>query len=168
MKTLELGLITRPHGVRGELKLKLHFEQSTTLFEVSSVRLELPSGDQRKCCVAGVRRASKGVLLRLDGVETLEAAEELRGARLLVDRDELTPLEPDEYYLADLPGCAVQGPSGRIGVVEEVHSHPTVDAVSIRTPDGRLLQQPLTDSWVERVSVAEGILVLSSEDGLIA
>jgi ribosomal 30S subunit maturation factor RimM len=39
LKTIELGFVTRPHGVRGELKVKLHFEQSNALFEVPHVLL---------------------------------------------------------------------------------------------------------------------------------
>ena len=58
--------------------------------------------------------------------------------------------------------------AGRIGVVEEIATHPSVDAIVIRTADGRALEQPLVPAFVARVSVAEKLIELSSLDGLIS
>ncbi len=167
MKALELGLVARPHGVRGELKLGLHFEQSTTLFEVPKVVLVREGTPPREYEIDKVRRAGKAILVMLAGVDSREAAEQLRGARVLVDRDALPALAPGEYYLADLVGCTVRAPGGELGVVEQVVSHPSVDSLLIRTPEGRRIEQPILDEWIERVSVEDRLVVLSSEDGLI-
>ncbi len=164
---LELGFVARPHGVRGELKVKLHHENGTTLFEVGKVLLGLSGADPVEHELSSVRRAGKHVLVGLVGVESRDAAESWRGARVLVDRRWLPELEPGEYYLADLVGCTVTGPSGTLGVVEAVQTHPTLDSLVIRTPDGRALEQPLIDAWLERVDTAARLVVLSSEDGLI-
>jgi 16S rRNA processing protein RimM len=107
------------------------------------------------------------VLLRLDGIDTREAAESLRGCTISVDRGALPPLEPGEYYLCDLVGMRALGPSGDIGRVVEVQVHPTVDAVVIEMDDGKRVEQPLTEPWVERVDVDEGVLVLATTDGMV-
>jgi len=167
LKALELGQVSRPHGIRGELRLRLHHEQGTTLLEVPEVILSLPPGQEARYRVAQARRSGKAVLLRLEGVDSREAAEALRGARVLVERELLAPLADDEYYLADLVGCSVEGPAGRLGVVEAVQTHPSVDSLLIRTPQGQSLEQPLDDSWIDSVSVSERRIVLKSEDGLI-
>lgn len=167
MKTIELGYVTRPHGVRGELKVKLHFEQSNALFEVPRVLLTQGDGKPRVYEIAAARRAGKGVLLALAGVVTRDAAELLQGARIHIDRDELPVLPTDEYYLVDVVGCEVFGPAGPVGVVQAVETHPTVDSLLIATPDGRTLAQPLDEAWVESVSIAERRVVLRSLDGLI-
>lgn len=167
MKTIELGFVTRPHGVRGELKVKLHFEQSMALFEVP--RVLLGNGDEapKPYTVASVRRAGKGVLLALQGVATRDAAEALQGARICIERTELPALASDEYYLVDVVGCEVLGPTGTIGVVQAVEAHPTVDSLLIATPEGRVLAQPLDEAWIESVSIAERRVVLRTLDGLI-
>ena len=167
MNTLEIGLVARPHGVRGELRLKLHNPASVTLFEVPRVVLTVASETPREYEVLSVRRAGKALLLRLEGVGSCELAEGLRGAIVSVDRELLPDLEPDEYYLADLVGCQVMGPEGLVGRVIEVHSHPTLDSMVILTPDEGRLEQPLDDQWLERVSVQERSIVLSTLDGLI-
>lgn len=167
MKTLELGVVIRPHGIRGELKVKLHFEQSDTLFEVQQILLRQRSGELRVFEISGARRQQKGVLLRLKGVDSREAAESLRGAEIAVDRELLDDLGPDEYYLVDLVGCRVESPEGHIGVVKEIQTHPTVDSLVIQTPDGSVLEQPIAEPWLESVSLDQRIVVLSNRDGLI-
>lgn len=164
---LELGFVARPHGVLGELKVKLHHEAGTTLFQVAKVLLVRGAGHCSEYRVSSARRTGKNVLLKLMEVDSREAAEALRGARLLVERSLLPELEPGEYYLADLVGYSVVGPAGTLGVVEAIQAHPTLDALVIRASDGRTLEQPLIDAWVERVDTAARLVVLSSEDGLI-
>lgn len=157
----------RPHGIQGELKVKLHFEHGSTLFEVRQVLLRQPPGELRLFEISGVRRQQKGVLLRLAGIDSRDAAEALRGAVIAVDRDLLGELGPDEYYLADLVACEVHAPDGPVGVVKEVLTHPTVDSLVIETPDGRMLEQPIDDAWIESVSIAEQRVFLRNQDGLI-
>jgi ribosomal 30S subunit maturation factor RimM len=61
----------------------------------------------------------------------------------------------------------VVGPEGEVGVVVEIATHPSVDALVIRTPDGRTLEQPLVPAFVARVSVSEKLVELSTLDGLL-
>lgn len=167
MKTIELGFVTRPHGVRGELKVKLHFEQSNALFEVPRVMLAKGDEAARPYTIGRARRAGKTVLLLLDGIATRDAAEAVQGARVLIGREDLPSLAADEYYLVDIVGCQVMGPAGLVGVVQAVEAHPTVDSLLITTPEGRTLEQPLDDAWIESVSIAERVVILRSLDGLI-
>src|SRR5690606_39102777 len=123
--------------------------------------------------ITSVRATGKGVLLGLEGVTDCDGAEALRGYRLFVERAALPPLEPGEYYLADLVGCAVELSAGaeggprKIGVVRQVRPDPSVDTLVIEAPDGGLVEQPLGDSWVASVDVASRRVELSNEDGLI-
>lgn len=156
----------RPHGLRGELKVRLHWEGSTTLSEVQSV--EIGAGEaQRRFVVEWVRPGPQGVLLKLSGVDDRDAADALKGAPLSVPRSALPELEPGEYYLSDLIGAEVVGPDGPVGKVVEVRSHPSVDCLAVRLPDGRVLEQPLAERWVEAVDVDAGRIVLSTTEGLV-
>jgi 16S rRNA processing protein RimM len=164
---VEIGRLTRPHGVRGEVRVHLHFAGSETLEHVDSVTLVrggVTLGERR---VLSARRADKAALLRLEGVADRDAAETLRGAGVCVPRAALPPLDDGEYYLSDLVGARVVAPGGPVGEVVEVRVHPSVDSLIVRTPDGRLLEQAITEPWVARVDVKERLVELSSTDGLI-
>lgn len=164
---VEIGRLTRPHGVRGEVRVHLHFAGSETLEQVRSVTLVrqgVTLGERR---ILSARRADKAVLLRLEGVSDRDAAASLAGSGVCVPRSLLPPLEGGEYYLSDLVGARVVAPDGPVGEVVEVRVHPSVDSLVIKTPDGRLLEQAIAEPWIERVD-AEGKLVeLSSTEGLI-
>jgi len=107
------------------------------------------------------------MLVKLATVDDRTAAERLRGARIWVGREALPEPEADEYYLADLMGATVEGPSGLIGEVVEVRVHATVDALVIRTPAGELVEQPLAEPWIDAIDVAGRLVRLTTSDGLV-
>jgi len=164
---VEIGRITRPHGVRGELRVHLHWAGSDTLDQIEAVTL-VRRGEQTVHRVVAARRADKAVLLTLEGVSDRDAAERLRGSGVCVPRDALPALEEGEYYLCDLVGARVTGPDGGlVGEVVEIRVHPSVETLVVRTPDGRLVEQALVEPWIERVDAQGKLVELSSTEGLI-
>ena len=113
------------------------------------------------------RPVPKAYLVKLRDVSDRDSAESLRGLTVLVPRALLPPPEESEYYLVDLIGAKVVGPEGEVGVVIEIATHPSIDALVIKTLDGRTLEQPLVPDWLESVSVADKLVVLSTLEGLI-
>ena len=78
------------------------------------------------------------------------------------------PSQEGEYYLCDLIGATVRGPDqALVGEVVEVRVHPSVDTLVVRTPEGKLLEQALTEPWIERVDPANKLVELTAIDGLI-
>ena len=167
MKTIEIGRVIKPHGLAGEVKVRLHFEGSRALFDCEELILGRDGEADVVLAIEASRASPVGPILKLAGVDDREAAEALRGARLSVDRSALPELEPGEYYLGDLVGARVEGPEGAIGEVVQIVTHPSVDAAVIRLPDGSTAEQPLTEPWVELVDLDARRLVLSSIEGLI-
>jgi 16S rRNA processing protein RimM len=115
--------------------------------------------------VAGVERAvvrragtEANPILRLDGIETREAVEALRGEPLLVDRVEAPPLEPDEYYAEDLVGCAVVDGERAVGEVARVIAYPSCEALVV----GDLLI-PLIDDAVRTIDLDARVIDVSLE-----
>ena len=90
---VEVGLVARPHGVQGELRVSLHNKESEVLFHVDEVLVRLANGDEHEVSVDGVRPADQAVLLRLHSIGDRDRAEELRGAKLFVKRSQFAPLE---------------------------------------------------------------------------
>ena len=147
--------------------MRLAFSGSESLSEVERVWLVRDDGSEREFGVREVRGAGAQTLLWLEGVENRDAAAKLTGSHIEVFREELAPLEPGEYYLADLVGAAVFGPDGRVGEVIDVVVNPSIDSVRIRLADGRLVEQPLSAPWVTRVQVDEARIELANLDGFI-
>jgi 16S rRNA processing protein RimM len=164
---VEIGRVTRPHGIRGELRVQLHWPESDAFEHAGSVTLERDGRTLFSGKVVSARRAEKAVLLKLQGVDDRNAAESFRDALVSVPRSALPPLEPGEYYLCDLVGAKVVAPGAEVGEVVEVRAHPSVDTIVVKTPDGTLLEQPLTDPWIVSVDAEKKLVELSTTDGLI-
>ena len=164
---LEIGYISRAHGLRGEVKLKLHNPEGSSLFEVKSLLLRNERLTDRRFEIESVRGTAPEYVVALKNVASREQADEIKSCQVWVERAELEPLADDEYFVSDLVGFTVRCPDGIIGVVERIALHPSVEAVVIRTPEGELLEQVLIDEWIDSVELAEKQLILHSRDGLI-
>lgn len=164
---IEIGRVARPHGVRGELRIQLHWPDSDSLLTASEVSMKLPGAEPRVMRVEAARRADRAILLKLADVADRDAAAALRGATVSVARTYLPAAEEGEFYLCDLIGAHVVEPGGPVGVVVEIRGHPSVDCLVIRTEQGKTLEQPLVAPWFERVDLDAHRVYLSGRDGLI-
>jgi 16S rRNA processing protein RimM len=96
-ESIELGRISRPHGLRGEIEVRLHWPESTALLEAENVVLCAPpttaAGSERRVYRVRYARATpKGVLLCLDDVADRDAAEALKGWTVSLERTAMPPL----------------------------------------------------------------------------
>ena len=163
---LEVGRVSKAHGITGELRIVPHWESSDALEQVSEIWLTLK--DERTAyAVERARAVPRAYLVKLRGVDDRNAAEALHGATVSVPRSALAPLEPGEYYLIDLIGAKVLGPAGEIGEVTAIASHPTVDVIVLRLTDGSSAEQALAEPWLSSVDVAAHQVILNSLDGLM-
>ena len=100
---LEIGKIINVHGLRGDVKVVPWCDEPEFLCEFDTLYL----GKAQKPVNVTAARLQKGnVLLHLEGVDTVEAAEQLRNQVLYMDRDEVE-LEEGVYFIQDLIGLEV-------------------------------------------------------------
>ena len=166
---IALAEVARPHGVRGELKLRVYNPDSDLLQRQRSLRLVSPSGDVRSVELRQFRSLPGGDLLaRMVGVDDREAAEALRGWRFEVSRDALMPTKDvDEFYVVDLQGCVAYLDGEPLGKVVEVLQYPTCDVLVVDRDGNRKhrLEIPFLAPYVGEVSVAgQTVQILTIED----
>jgi 16S rRNA processing protein RimM len=105
--------------------------------------------------VVACRPVEGGYLLRLAGVESREAAAALTLAEVRVPRAALPPLAPGEYYVEDVPGCAVEDEAGvPLGIAVGTFWNGAHDVVTVAAPDGREHLIPLVPDFVLSVDAA--------------
>jgi 16S rRNA processing protein RimM len=96
-------------------------------------------------------RPHKGVLLiKLEGVDDRDAAEELRGMLVQVPLEEAVPLEEGEYYHFQLIGVDVETETGEwLGRVADVIATGAADVFVVRGPRGEVLLPAIEDVILE-------------------
>ena len=167
-----MGAVTRPHGVRGEVKVRPETDDPGRFEALESVYLGEEESSLVRYAVKSVAMQPHGadvtVLLGLDTVSDRNAAERLAGALVWADEAELPALEEGEFFLGDLIGMeAVDVDGTAIGRVEDVLELPAQPVLVITRPDGRQILFPLVDEFVESVDPDEGLLVLRPIEGLV-
>jgi 16S rRNA processing protein RimM len=158
---VEIAEIARPHGVRGELRLKLYNDSTTMISKGRKITLlpaETGRGKKKEPdirLITSVRSTPGALLVQLAGIDDRDAADAVRGARLAVLRDELPDLDDGEFYARDIEGARVELVSGDvIGKVLELASYPGCDVLRIEldaASGGRTIEVPLVDSYVALV-----------------
>ena len=99
----------------------------------------------------------------MDGIDSREAVEALRGAELAVPRTAAPELAQDEYWPEDLEGCAVTDGSVSVGVVRRVVGYPSVDVLEVERADGPDLLVPMVRDAIRSVDVAARRIDVSLE-----
>lgn len=160
-----LAEIARPHGVRGEVRLKLFNKTSDILLGQEEVLVRLPDGEEHEVSVERARRADDAILVKLYSVDDRDRADELRGSLICVRRRDFPAPEAGEFYAIDIVGAAVHLSGARIGEAVEVMTYPTLEALLVRADDGKgSWEVPLTDAYVEKLDVEGGRVDLKTLD----
>jgi 16S rRNA processing protein RimM len=124
-----LGRVGAPFGVRGWLKVQSFTDPPEGIVRYPVWQLER-DGSLGHRTVLDWKRAGSGVAVQLEGIETREAAQALTGAEVQVERAELPPTAPGEYYWHDLIGLeawSLQGaPLGRVAGILDLPAHPVL------------------------------------------
>ncbi|MCP4677585.1 MAG: 16S rRNA processing protein RimM [Deltaproteobacteria bacterium] len=143
----------RPHGVHGGMRVFLHNRESDHFLTRTEVLLR--SGDETHTRrIDAVRPTGKGYLLNLVDVTSREKAEELKGARICVHRDELPTLKPGEFYVTDLIGIEAWDAEERLGQISSCREQGGIEVATIRG-DKEEIQVPLVDEYVVEIDMDE-------------
>ncbi len=163
---IELGVIARPHGVSGELRVHVFNPESSLLQELAEVFL-IGDEDEEPALVEvlSARPGPKALLMRLEGVSSREDAESLRGYRLCVPRESLPELEEGEYYHADLIGLEAFDGAELVGKILDVVDYPSAECLKIARPGG-YIEVPMLPRWLERVDLDAGKVYLKDLDDI--
>lgn len=164
---IQLGVIGRPHGVRGLVKVASYTADPADLAAygpLSDAEGRMYALRWKAEGVAEVSRIVEGVAVK---VTDRSQAEKLTNTKLFVDRSALPPADDDEYYLADLIGLTVLNPAGRaLGTVSMVHDYGAGASLEI-VGSGVPLLIPFTAACVPTVDIAAGRLVVVMPDEIV-
>ena len=156
--TLKIGLITKPHGVRGEMRVTPLTDDASRFKRLKNVMID---GVSFK--IANVKIATDAVYLSVIGVEDRNSAESFRGKFLCVKREDAEPLTEFSYYITDIIGCNVVTETGdTICVITEVTSAKT-DIFTGRTEKGKIVRFPFLRDYLVKVDTEKKTIVVKGK-----
>ena len=151
--TLKIGLIVKPQGIRGEVKVQPltddinRFKNLKEVLIVGKVHRVLSS-------VIG----GNSVFLALSEIPDRNVAETYRGKFLCVTRENALPLEEGRYFIVDIIGCELYTDDGeKVGEITDVFSART-DIFTVKCVDGRVMRFPYLNDTVKKVDVVNKVI----------
>lgn len=167
MDSVVVARIGKPHGLKGEVTVRLHTDAPDDRFVVGAIFRTDPAG--RGPLTLRTHRVHNGIhLLAFEEAMDRTAAEGLRGTQLLVEALENVEDEDDAWYADDLIGLTVVDPQGvELGTVVELHDRPVQDLLEVRLVGGRTGYVPFVEQLVPDVDIDGGRIVVDAPPGLL-
>lgn len=166
---LLIGEVLRPHGVRGELRIRILTDYPERISELEAIYLGTGvDAPVTRYSVQHMRMNGDYGLLKLRGIDDRNAAERLRQLLVMVDLDNAVPLEEGEFYLYQLIGLQVQTEAGEaLGEIVEVLETGANDVYIVESPRYGEILIPATDETIVETNIETGVVTVRLPEGLL-
>src|SRR6266702_7363767 len=161
-----IGKVVALFGVRGELKVRLLTDIPNRFAELEAVYV---ASDHTRYSIKGVR-PYKGemVVLKLEGIDTANAAETLRNVDLQIPLSDLAKLPPDSYYQHDILGLSVSTLAGQsLGTIVDILVTGSNDVYVIKTASGRQVLIPAVKQVITQIDLLRHTMHIDPLPGLL-
>ena len=150
---IEIGFIVKPHGLKGELKLKLHSPESNLILNIDKIYV-----DNQIFKIDYSKKVSNGILLKFVSKNTRNSIEDLIGKKLFVNKD-IIPLAPSgENYYFELIGSKVVYNNVEIGTLIEIVETKANNIYVVKELNGNEILIPKTKSFIKKFNKDQKIL----------
>lgn len=171
--SLRVGRLTKPHGLKGGIKIELYTDNPELRFSPGAVfHLQVPEDSRwfRRTITIRELRWFNGVPVAFfDEVPDRTAAESIVRAILWIDEATVEAGEEENaWYDHQLVGLEVRNGAADgpvLGTVAEVQHFPAQDLLTVKTPSGSVLV-PFVEAIVPQVDPQAGVLIVKPPAGL--
>lgn len=159
----ELGRILKPQGVKGEVKLDAFTDDLSRFLDLDFAYFKDAEMGYRRINVEKARIDARYAYLKLQGVESRDDAEMLRGVLLYIDRAHAAKLPEGSYYIQDLVGCRVTDHAGKLlGILQDILQNGAADVYVVKMENGTCLFPSVKHIVLER-DVENGIIIVDMQ-----
>lgn len=163
---IQIGVVQKPFGIRGEVKVKPMTEYINDRFKVGN-SIELVLNDKvYNYIIESVRSHQGSLLVKFEGLDNLNDVEFYHRGIIQIDRNELDDLDDNEFYFTDIIGFDLKVDDVLIGKVTEVMDLPAHPVLRVKTNDEDKLI-PFVDSFIKEVNTEEGVIYVMGMEGLL-
>ncbi len=148
-ETLKIGLIVKPQGIKGELKIQPLTDDINRFKILKTVIIDDKTYRVNSAIIGG-----NTVFLSLDGIIDRNTAETFRGKFLRVKREDAIPLEEGRYFITDVIGCKLVTDNEKVGEIIDVFSART-DIFTVRCENGKIMRFPFLKDAIINVNIGD-------------
>ncbi len=160
---IAIGKIVNTRGLKGELKILPMVDDLSLFGEISYVLIQDKEYD-----IEGVKFFKNTAILKLAGVDSIEAAESYRNRQIFLWEEDLPEPEEGMFYVKDLLGLSVETLEGEhLGTVIDVFKTGSNDVYTVKQESGKEIYLPAIKDVVKEISPEKGFIKVVLLEGLI-
>ncbi|MDO4732539.1 MAG: ribosome maturation factor RimM [Bacillota bacterium] len=161
-----VGALIAPHGIAGCVTADCLSDNPLRFHAGAVFFLDEPVLGHRTLSLESLSPHKGRLLLKFAEIPDRNAAELLRGRKLLVPMDQLAPLPEGEYYHFQIIGLKVLENGQELGEIVEVLDYTANDIYVLQRTDGRQTLIPALKSIVKRIDPEAGCMEVQLPPGL--
>ena len=166
-KYLEIGQIVNTFGIKGMVKVKPFTDDINRFDKLEKVYIKNKEG-KKEYQIQEVKYHKNMVLMKLEGIDTVEQADLLRQSYLSVNRADEEPLEEGVYYIVDLIGLEVYTDEGvLLGNVDDIFNTGSNDIYVVKDGKGKQILLPGIPDVIKDVDLEKGRITVHLIPGLV-
>lgn len=164
-----IGKITKPHGIHGEVRVRIETDFPDRFLEMEMVYLVSPTEDHVHIVrIEFAREHGTVFLIKFLGIDTRNQAENLRNYTLEITRDQLMELPEGVHYIFDLIGSEVITDDGvLLGRVFDVLQLSSNDVYVVRNDKHQEILIPVIHDVVKDINIETKKIMVTPLDGLL-
>jgi 16S rRNA processing protein RimM len=160
---IAIGRVRKPFGLKGHFYADAFGKALGTLSAPASVFCGKNEEGATSVTLSEIRETPRGFIGKFEGMTTIEEAERFRGTYLFLEKDALPDLGSNEYYHFEIEGMTVVAlPSEKtVGVVTQMQSFPTTDALLVRKDDGSTIIVAMNSGIIQKIDRDNGCIFVN-------
>ena len=166
---LKVGKIVNTHSLKGEVKVISSTDFEEERFKKGS-KLLITRGNQliREVIVESYRNHKNFLLVKFEGIDSVEEAEKLKNLQIKIDSDEVGELEENEFYFHEIIGCQVFDENDRnLGEIIDILTPGANDVWVIKGEEGKEILIPYIEDVVKQIDITSKKVNIEVMEGLI-
>lgn len=166
---LKVGKIVNTHSLKGEVKVISSTDFEEERFKKGS-KLLITRGNQliREVVVQSYRNHKNFLLVKFEGIDSVEEAEKLKNLQIKINSDEVGELEENEFYFHQIIGCEVFDENDKnLGEIIDILTPGANDVWVIKGENGREILIPYIEDVVKKIDITSKKVNIKVMEGLI-
>ena len=166
---LKVGKIVNTHSLKGEVKVISSTDFEEERFKKGS-KLLITRGNQliREVVVQSYRNHKNFLLVKFEGIDSVEEAEKLKNLQIKIDSTEVGELEENEFYFHQIIGCEVFDENDKnLGEIIDILTPGANDVWVIKGENGKEILIPYIEDVVKKIDITNKKVNIEVMEGLI-
>lgn len=163
----EIGQIVNTSGLKGVVKVKPFTDDITKFNSLKTIYISIKK-ELKEFKIEQVRFSKNMVFLKLEGIDTIEDAENYRNLYLKIKRDKGEKLEENTYYVVDILGCKVYTEEQKeLGEIIDVFPTGSNDVYVVKDEIGKQILLPAIKDVIKSIDIQNKTIIVNLLEGLL-